>query len=172
MDLLQFALVHSHPSHATVECSASPVFDPIETAWYSFSTLDSPMTSTRVSRGGFPGSATCPTVDLLVFKAADHGFHTHCPSRHKGVSNHCTTRSFPLKYRPSLLNRCISTSLGRCIRLARFSARFPSSSLSIANQTTTVRQAVGFLHTIPFLHDSPACPLSWYSHTAVQTRSR
>ena len=39
---------------------------------------------------------------------------------------------FPCKYRSSFMNRCISTSLGCCIRVARFLIQFPISALPFA----------------------------------------
>ena len=84
-------------------------------------------------------------------------------------------------------NRCKSTSLRCCIHLASF--LFTMSQVSTVhcsnelrglssfctascNPTTTVRRAVGFLHKIPLLQDFLACPLSWFSQTSVQARSR
>ena len=75
----------------------------------------------------------------------------------------CTTRGFPFKYRSSLFNRCISTSLGCCIRLGRFLTPWQDQLCPLPNklhawssfctsacphQTTTVRQSVDFLHKI------------------------
>ena len=114
-------------------------------------------------------------------------FHTHCPSRLKSVSNHCTTRGLPFKFRPNLFQSLHINLSGLLHSSGQFFSQCPKSALSIAQmscarcpasvllrvtRTLTVRRAVGFLHEIPFLHDFPACPLSWLPQTSVQARSR